>query len=59
MIWNLKQLIAHCEAVLTRQTGDGPWIPARPWVPSLLWRCRAAWLVLRGKADAVVWPGGQ
>ena len=34
--------------------------PARPVPhPEKADRIRAAWLVFRGKADAIVWPGGQ
>lgn len=38
---------------------DGSWQPARPLSPFLQDRIRAAWMVLTGKADAVIWPGGQ
>lgn len=57
MIWNLKALLEHCQHASTQI--DGQWVPARPWVAPLFWRLRAAWAVLRGKADAVIWPGGQ
>ena len=36
------------------------WVPARPTgYPSHWHRCKAAWLVFTGKADAVTWEGGQ
>lgn len=39
---------------------DGEWVPARPYgFYSLLYRLKATWLVLAGKADALVWPKGQ
>ena len=39
---------------------DGRWVPARalPFL-GMFGRWRAAWLVFTGKADALVWPGGQ
>jgi len=37
---------------------NGKWVPARPLgYPSLRYRIRAAWLVLTGRADALIWPG--
>lgn len=39
------------------------WVLARPPAPrhggTLPARLRAAWLVLAGRADALVWPAGQ
>ena len=35
---------------------DRRWVPARPLGPSF-WRWKAAWLVFRGRADALIWPG--
>lgn len=39
---------------------DGRYVPSRP-LPFFgrFGRWRAAWLVFSGKADALVWPGGQ
>jgi hypothetical protein len=34
---------------------DGRWVLARPLAGPFVLRLRAAWLVLSGKADAVVW----
>lgn len=31
--------------------------PVRPAPGSLIARVQAAWLVLRGRADALIWPG--
>jgi hypothetical protein len=39
---------------------DGMWIPARPLgLYSIVNRFKLAWLVFTGKADVLVWPGGQ
>ena len=38
---------------------DGRYVPARPYSGPWTWRIRAAWAVLRGRADAFTWPGGQ
>jgi hypothetical protein len=36
------------------------WVPARPMgYQSFGARLKAAWLVFTGRADAVIWPGGQ
>lgn len=43
----------------TKKIG-GDWVPARPeGYPSLATRLQAAWLVLTGRADALIWPGEQ
>lgn len=39
---------------------NGKWVDARPigyW--SFKYRCKCAWLVFTGQADAVTWPEGQ
>jgi hypothetical protein len=37
---------------------DGRYVPARPLgFMSFGFRCRAAWLVFTGKADALLWEG--
>lgn len=41
-----------------RETPDG-WVPARPVSTGLTSRIKAAWKVLTGKADAVIWPEEQ
>lgn len=39
---------------------DGKWVPARPLgLDTLRSRLRAAWWAFTGKADVVIWPGGQ
>lgn len=55
MTWTLKDLLDHCRSV-SRETGDGRWVPARPERGPWLWRLQAAWSVLRGRADAFTWP---
>lgn len=57
-IWQLKKLIESvkgCDAQI-----NGKWVPARALLyPSIWQRLRAAWLVFKGAADAVIWPEGQ
>lgn len=57
MIWKLHELIQSisCNRVYLR----GKWVPARPINYRFVYRLKAAWLVLHGKADAVIWPEGQ
>ena len=57
-IFTLESLIT---GITENQTEiGGKWIPARPeGFYSLRYRIKAAWLVFTGKADAIVWPGGQ
>lgn len=38
---------------------DGLWQLSRPVDGPFIRRVRAAWEVLRGRADAFTWPGGQ
>ena len=54
MLWTLKGLIEHCNSTLVLI--DGHWYPARPLRWPFWWRARVALMVLRGDADAVVWP---
>ena len=57
MIYTLKGLI---ESAMSTQTNiNGKWVPARALPGPLSRRIRAAWLVLTGKADAVIWPENQ
>lgn len=57
-IWSMKDLLDHAFTCTTRK-GD-TWVPCRPiGRTDILCRLRAAWLVFRGKADAVVWPADQ
>jgi len=40
--------------------GESNWVPARPMgYASIRNRFKCAWLVFTGKADALIWPGGQ
>jgi len=58
MIWKLKTLIET--ASQTQTEINGKWIPSRPLEPGFIQeRIKGAWFVLTGKADAVIWPGGQ
>ena len=60
MLWNLKQLIESANTDAAEIEGE--WVPARPInykVESIWERIHNAWLVFRGKADAVKWPKGQ
>ena len=58
MTWTLESLMEHCRTV-SREVAPGRYAPARPERGPLIWRARAAWDVLRGRADAFTWPGGQ
>lgn len=60
MIYELSHLAASIDRAHAEI--NGKWVPARP----INYRCeswwnrvKAAWLVLCGKADAVIWPEGQ
>lgn len=59
MLWTLRGLIDSVNSCST--CIDGQWMPSRPVNHryDLRGRVRAAWLVLTGRADAVLWPGGQ
>jgi hypothetical protein len=57
MIWTLGDLVysfIHNQIKI-----DGKWEASRPVVPEFGVRLKGAWLVLTGRADAVIWPGGQ
>lgn len=56
-MWTLGNLIdtaTHAAVEI-----DGRWMPVRPLTGPFVWRLCDAWEVLRGRADAVRWPGGQ
>ena len=57
-IWDVEDLDLVLGNALTER--EGRWVPSRP-MTFVSWRhrLRAAWLVMVGRADAVVWPGGQ
>ena len=61
MQYNLMGLLR--DAQRNQKEIKGVWWPARPVAPSGLFglkvRIKAAWLVLTGKADAVIWPAEQ
>lgn len=59
-IYKLEGLAALAEGDVKAQAEDGHWVPARPLgLSSWRLRLKAAWLVFTGRADAVLWPGGQ
>jgi len=40
--------------------GFEEWVPSRPiGTFGFLSRCKKAWMVFTGKADALIWPKGQ
>ncbi len=57
MIWNLRHLVKHCNE--TNVEIHGKWVPARPIDYTFWERLRAAWWVLKGRADAFTWPENQ
>lgn len=56
-MWHLDDLIEH--ATHNHRKIDGGWCPCRPEIGPFRKRLIAAWAVLTGKADAVIWPNGQ
>jgi len=62
MAWKLQDIYKHCQTGGQRETPEG-WVPARPlpfYGLGALWqRCKDAASVLRGRAEAFEWPGGQ
>lgn len=57
MIYHLATLLNCVNSVSVEI--NGKWVPARGSAGPFRWRLKAAWMVLTGKADAVVWPEGQ
>lgn len=60
MTYTLKELINTCNE--NSAEINGKWVPARPInykYSSLKEKLKECWLVLRGKVDTVIWPGGQ
>jgi hypothetical protein len=57
-LYNLEDITKGLSPVGTEI--DGKWLPARPLgYYSFKNRLNLAWLVFTGKADALIWPGGQ
>jgi hypothetical protein len=60
-MWTLEGLIEHASS--TQAQINGKWVPARQLpgygLYGLRLRMRAAWAVLRGKAEAFTWSDGQ
>lgn len=57
MLYTLESLLRTAQSVSVQI--NNRWVPCRGEPPSFLWRVCAAWKVLIGKADAVMWPEGQ
>lgn len=58
-LWNLEHLMADLSEASMAQIGES-WVPSRPLGFYSLWsRLNLAWMVFTGKADALLWPGGQ
>lgn len=57
MIWQLKNLIQTASENQVEINHE--WVPGRPLSGFFLERVKGAWLVLSGKADAVIWPSNQ
>lgn len=60
MLWKLKDLVESAQTCQTERQGE--WMPCRPinyTCDTPLARLKHAWMVFTGKAEAVVWPGGQ
>lgn len=57
MIWLLEHLVQSAGSC--SKEVNGRWVPARPYPAPWIVRVKAAWLVYRGRADAVIWPEGQ
>jgi hypothetical protein len=58
MLWGLGSLVHHAQSTQC-EIVKGVWMPARPTNPFGWSRFRDAWMVLIGRWDAVMWPGGQ
>jgi hypothetical protein len=57
-MYQVEEIIALANS--TQAKINGKWVPARPIRFGGFWySLRDAWLVFRGKADAVIWPEGQ
>jgi hypothetical protein len=57
VIYRLQDLIKMANRV--QVCVDGKYVPARPMKTDLDRYWKGIWLVLRGKADVVVWPANQ
>lgn len=56
MTYTIADLVAMAQS--TTKLVRGQWVPSRPIEDDLRGRISSAWMVLRGRADAVVWPEG-
>lgn len=60
MIYTLEYLRSHKPAENIAEIKPGFWCIARPINGTFRWeKFKAAWEVLRGRADAFTWPGNQ
>ena len=59
-VWKLRDLVRLAKASTDTPSEHWLWMPKRPEFAYPKWhRLRCAYLVFTGKADAVIWPGGQ
>jgi hypothetical protein len=60
VMWNLKDLVDYTINGVISSNDGKIWVPARPESGAFRFqKLKAAWEVLRGRADAVKWPQGQ
>lgn len=63
LIYRLELILKHTNKFTENQSKDpktGEWVPARSvGYFSLRHRIKCAWMVFTGKADVLLWPGGQ
>jgi hypothetical protein len=55
-VYTLKELY---EWSVKQEIRPGVWVPARPYEGPWILRLKAAWSVLRGRADAFTWPSQE
>lgn len=56
MIWKLNDIVDYYNNTPPQQANDGDYYYAPPYQKrSFLWRIKAAWTILSGRADAFVW----
>lgn len=59
-IYTFESLRQVTDGSTQAEIEPGKWAPARPLgFYSIGSRLNAAWMVFTGKADALIWPGGQ
>lgn len=56
--WTIRSLVQHIKEGPQSSPDGTHWEPARPYgMFTLTSRVRLAWLVFKGEADALRWPG--